>query len=413
MVSLGFTEGLDDLIASIRKSCLINGDDILFRGPHSLYDCFIIASGEAGFKISTGKNYVSMSVCLINSQFFLLTKGRVARVGYLNQNLFEGSLKSLQSKPSLFHLGREVSAFSPQGIALPINTVLQYYPSCRVAIPRFVQRLKQLFPLRLKFEPNWFLPVELGGLGIDPMFGKKVRGPFPGSCDRVEVTQEQRLTAARCACDPDFSIFCRRRACLPRSLDQMDEKFMKSRGYKPGDTKNPSKEELLAAFVLWEKMSDDNESIRRAHLEEIMSSVRPLMDVETRIGEDDHYVLQENEDWSGKDEWLGKALQLANWSVFDNGRAQYSLIEPRIEKFFRLREFSPDYRLSPMSYRKIEWWRRSRVLFSVRSTCPRNKTIAVPRPRSLTELMAEDDRKTSWGEETLDIMHAFKAAWCS
>lgn len=208
-----------DLIIAAEKSQLsrvilatviINGDDIMFTCPESLVPFFKEAASLAGFRLSQGKNYVSSVGCLINSQLFYFSGGSATatRIGYLNQNLFEGKAKAgppqnQHGKSEDGSTEEETVMLDPGAVAGPINKTCSLYPSARIFIPRMVRRcLFHLAGQRVvpKHHPvsqiNWFLGVHQGGLGIDPSFGRLLNGPYPGSQPVLPISLHQRKVAA-------------------------------------------------------------------------------------------------------------------------------------------------------------------------------------------------------------------------
>lgn len=167
----------------IRDNVLVNGDDILFKSDEKLFRLFRIATAEIGLKISVGKNYFSKLFCMINSQVFMRKGLRMARVGYLNQRFLYGlNIKSqnfVGSSPTQVHEG--------------LNAMFGTAPWTTRALPLVMSRWANLF--KGAFRPNWFLPLHLGGLGVDPKFGEK-----------ISYTREQRVLAAQFVHDPKLNL---------------------------------------------------------------------------------------------------------------------------------------------------------------------------------------------------------------
>jgi hypothetical protein len=110
----------------------------------------------------------------------------MVRTGYLNQRFIYGmnikSDKFTGSSPTQIHEG--------------LNKMLACTPWTQRSIPLIMDRWKNLYKGR--FQPNWYLPLHLGGLGIDPAFSDK----------EIKYTKEQRLVAAQFIHNPEMSI-CR------------------------------------------------------------------------------------------------------------------------------------------------------------------------------------------------------------
>jgi hypothetical protein len=179
----------------IRSTLRINGDDLVMFCPKRFYDLFwSVGTFMAGFKKSLGKNYFTTSFATINSQFFVIDiQGRKAlRCGYINQKLvFMRSLKTGQSSTPYTMIGREIN----KQLSLceeSIYTLSMTMKSFTEGITERVRRSSGKF----YFRPNWFIPVELGGFGIDP---KWVDGEF-------RITRAQRKAAAMFFLHPEISL---------------------------------------------------------------------------------------------------------------------------------------------------------------------------------------------------------------
>lgn len=159
---------------------LINGDDILFRGPVGLREHHNRICGLVGFKPSLGKDYASPCRAMINSQVFEQRGSVVVRRGYLNQRFRTGvSVKSGESLARPTELSRD------------INSMVDLCPWAAGMVPECLKR----FDLRkIGFSVNWFLPTHLGGLGLE------ATGDY-------RITREQRLLANHFIHDPSLSLY--------------------------------------------------------------------------------------------------------------------------------------------------------------------------------------------------------------
>lgn len=271
-----------------------------------------------GFIISKGKSYRSTRACMINSQLYVLKRGAFRRVGYLNQNLFDGSLKSSATRETVIDKdGFEVDCYSPSGLCQPINNLLDHYPQAVVALPRLLKRVQRILGCSPSFQPNWFLPVALGGLGIDPRHASKVYGPYPGSDDRLVISRRQRLFAAHCCQDPSYGAFVGH--CI--HPDEISEQISRSR--------------------------DCRTSVSRKILE--MSIPKA-----TFIHEDDNVVLRQNEDF-GEMEWFNRVLLFIKWCGF----------VPKVPMRYHSRGFNPRIldRYHPISDKKIDFYRHAKIVY--------------------------------------------------
>lgn len=177
------------LCRHIVKTSMINGDDLLFCCPHSnfwttdLASIFEQVALEVGFEFSVGKNYISDHSIMMNSQAFKkISKPNepafFRKCGYLNQRV---SLGSVASKKNLN---------TPLTAAVSLSKMLKDLPR---ASP-FITTLQKRYPVLDKkfhlkgqcFRPNWFIPVHLGGYGLDIRL-----------CEKFEPTPSQLLVATR------------------------------------------------------------------------------------------------------------------------------------------------------------------------------------------------------------------------
>jgi len=198
----------------LKKTVIVNGDDIAFRAPLSFMSVFDATAADAGFEISIGKDYSSPTHLLINSQLFVCRRSVVQRVGYLNQNLFNGSVKKTSSTKG---------PCDPLALAQAVNKTLSLYPAAKVALPRLMRRASESF-LGSRFTPNWFLPVEVGGMGILPQFGPRRRHEVPGWYKTLpsNITRDQRMVAAAFLADPSLRLYRRAESYKDETEAHMD-----------------------------------------------------------------------------------------------------------------------------------------------------------------------------------------------
>lgn len=163
----------------LRRAVLVNGDDVLFKCDSRLHSIWKEVSESTGFKISQGKSYLSSDTCMINSQVFQRRNGLMTRFGYLNLRIVTGhSQKTGDSR-----------ATAPE-IATELNKMVSLCDWTACAIPATMNRWKKSFPGHVT--PNWYLPVHLGGYGVNPRFGPR----------SWRVTQHQRKLAAQFIAEP-------------------------------------------------------------------------------------------------------------------------------------------------------------------------------------------------------------------
>lgn len=172
----------------MRKNVLVNGDDMLFKAERSFGEIFEATALEAGLKTSVGKSYISKDTCMINSQIFQRNRhGVMRRCGYLNQNILNGVVvKNGVSDATPTQLGRE------------LNTMVHYCAWSSSVIPHVFNRFLKDFHGK-DVKPNWYLPVHLGGYGLDPNLAP----------ESWRVTRDQRLLAARFINDTRLQLYTR------------------------------------------------------------------------------------------------------------------------------------------------------------------------------------------------------------
>jgi len=171
----------------MEKFVLVNGDDMLFKCPTDFYPIFLETAKAVGFKISQGKNYLSTSCCLINSQFYQRKGGRMTRVGYLNMRLVSG-----------YGTKKGETAATPDLIGKDLGLMVEQCPWTRCCIPHAFKRWNKDW-FSPNFTPNWYLPVHLGGFGV----------PLKLAPPAMRITRAQRLMAARFVSDPRMTLYRR------------------------------------------------------------------------------------------------------------------------------------------------------------------------------------------------------------
>lgn len=198
---------------------LVNGDDMLFKCEPSFYPIFLQVSSSCGFKTSQGKQYLSPCFAMINSQIFGKRGPSMTRLGYLNMTLVAGiSLKNGESTAL------------PTQITRDLNKMVQLTPWTASAVPRALKKFEKDWKGK-RFQPNWYLPVHLGGLGLDPdlVYGSR----------EFRITRTQRQMAAAFIASPELQLYRRMGNSLPIRL-------LKSEGAKykmvVGDYTVPSEE---------------------------------------------------------------------------------------------------------------------------------------------------------------------------
>jgi len=169
------------------KHVIVNGDDILFRMPNCFISIWKQAIAGVGFKLSDGKNYISPDVAMINSQLFRKTACGFKRLGYLNQTIVTG----MNVKSS------EDNKCTPTQIGREINTMCRFCPWAASAIPLCFSRWPLFSLPKYKFVPNWYMPVHLGGFGVDPVLAPA----------NLKYTLPQRIVAANFFNSPQSALY--------------------------------------------------------------------------------------------------------------------------------------------------------------------------------------------------------------
>jgi hypothetical protein len=179
-----FTEDRRRKANLLRSNVLVNGDDMLFMSPPDFFPFFQKVADDAGFKLSQGKNYCSPHTCMMNSQVFTVNSDSMKRVGYFNQKLLcKSSLKDGESLALPTQISREMSK------------MVSLSPWVNAAVPAVLSRWKKDF--KGWFQPNWYLPVHLGGFGMDRQFGPP----------NISVSRTQRSIAAQFVKDPKLALY--------------------------------------------------------------------------------------------------------------------------------------------------------------------------------------------------------------
>jgi len=108
----------------------------------------------------------------------------MVRHGYLNLGLIYGGLVKKTST---------VESSTPMQIATAVNKMVINCPWSRCSIPRTFSRWSKETG---RMRPNWYLPVHLGGYGLDITLAPPI----------WRVTKEQRILAARFVSDPTLAL---------------------------------------------------------------------------------------------------------------------------------------------------------------------------------------------------------------
>jgi hypothetical protein len=194
---------VDRIAALLKKTVIINGDDILFKCPETFYPHWCAAVAAVGFKLSIGKNYVSEDVMQANSQVFSVSSNNVIkRHNYLNQKLIFGDnpdTSALEKDLMWDSITGAYRVMTPMALARELNFVFKSCPIGRDLIPYSLKRWSpDLTRTESGYTPNWYLPAALGGLGLLPQWADD---------RRIRYTREQRKVASFFKDQPGQSLY--------------------------------------------------------------------------------------------------------------------------------------------------------------------------------------------------------------
>jgi hypothetical protein len=168
---------------------LINGDDILFQASPTLYDTWLSLLPQYGFKPSMGKNYYSDEFFTINSELYT-AQGFQTRPWW---GAFETDLIRLRNEIK-FETGEDVLKADMRRVLPRIQEFLRETvdpASWPIANTLWLELYHESGILGAYQGLNWFLPVDLGGVGLDP------------SGQNYFTTYAQKKLAIRMSLDPD------------------------------------------------------------------------------------------------------------------------------------------------------------------------------------------------------------------
>jgi len=180
---------------------LVNGDDILFTANHDLYQIWKDVIGVAGFKLSAGKNYISRTFCVINSQPYILcyTEGMDAPYGavhmpFLPIGLCMGQSRVLNDTRDPEHLddyGAKYRAMVEQIKNTELSLGLN-----QEQIKQWMTGLFFVFSRGQLGNRSWYLPNWLGGAGLPAnRFLKGSEARLAYKYHHSSVTEKVRLSS--------------------------------------------------------------------------------------------------------------------------------------------------------------------------------------------------------------------------
>jgi hypothetical protein len=176
---------------------LVNGDDILFRTTQAKYDKWLATLPDTGLTPSPGKNFFHDRYCTVNSQLFSVNERRGNTIEYIpfyNVGMLLG-----QSKVA------RLSDEQDKPIQFLLPEILEGAHDKTQAKLRFMsynaKALKEAAVDDDGFAINWFVPRELGGLGLstdDDVVFINARDPIPNVSGKIisRLNQRQSKIAA-------------------------------------------------------------------------------------------------------------------------------------------------------------------------------------------------------------------------
>jgi len=318
------------------NSVIINGDDMAAKVNSSLYQHLLQSAKDHGFTLSAGKNYASQRCVMINSQVFVHERSGMVRRGYLNQRILLG-----------FSPKKGESTALPTQIGLELNKMCRLNPIYASTIPIAFERFKDVRILRT--EPNWFLPVHLGGYGVDPTFG---------SIDS-KVTRMQRIIAAHFINDPKLSLFlgndvigAKTYAAFEKSVVVQECRSVFNLEYPLGHSQNPI------------TLPPPRKTPLREH------SVFEIFAKAKMVAGD--YVPLPSETLVHEDPWLERICGLEQLHIGNLCSLNFDF-ENLIR--FGVRSIRLQHRLRPVSMETIQHYWEPRYYWSGVPTCPRLNTL--------------------------------------
>jgi len=173
---------------------LINGDDILFQADPGHYQTWCSVIGELGFKKSVGKNYYTNRFFTVNSELYVQGEGGIP------QRVYRPFWSAFQ--PDFLSMRQEIRWNT--GVDLMTADSRLVLPSLQEDLLYSVSDTRAPLANRLWFQAmkgaglldpyrglNWFLPIELGGMGLASI-----------GLEEGTVNYAQRKLAVRLALDP-------------------------------------------------------------------------------------------------------------------------------------------------------------------------------------------------------------------
>jgi hypothetical protein len=194
---------------------LVNGDDVLLGLPRASYQVWWDTVRRCGLEPSPGKNYISPDFLMINSEYWT-SEGDF--IPFINQGLLDGKSRVLSDTRREFNKNVEVGDVQ----SITWKLVNGHEPRVQdMIMETFITRNRSLLSTLQLPGQNWFIPSQLGGMGLPPTRD-------------VKVTRGQGKLAAGLLHNPDASLRLGNstRKAVPLYLSlakQQEQEFLKGR----------------------------------------------------------------------------------------------------------------------------------------------------------------------------------------
>jgi hypothetical protein len=194
---------------------LINGDDILFRGNHFRYADWRRYAGKVGLVVNEPKTYVNKSFSLINSVLTHMPTGRTVPYYHLAlakaHQVKSEPVRMLTTMSDIDDFLNKIRNLDEFLWKKQRRIMLKSYSDLFAQLTKKCKSVKG-------FRPNYFLPKEVGGLGLTDFKSEKLK-----------VTRVQRQLATYLIDHPEDLFLKEKIGCSYRAVERAVEQFSKIR----------------------------------------------------------------------------------------------------------------------------------------------------------------------------------------
>jgi len=170
------------------RAVRVNGDDMFYRGSKEIYRRHVVAGAQVGLNMSPGKSYVHKRYANANSTSLdFINENEIVEIPYFNTGLFFNQHKVMGKVDTTKDDSGKCSTEKQQEIkeeedeiqtvACNVKKILAGCPDdktrCNILRAYFVEN-KEVLNKDLRGR-NLFLPIALGGFGVNPPRGFHVR----------------------------------------------------------------------------------------------------------------------------------------------------------------------------------------------------------------------------------------------